>query len=279
MSRTRWVALALTVALLSGATTACSILRTPYERQKIQEKGGSLKKKAAAEAEKEKESGKGGGKQAGKPIENMMIAREKKEGEQKIHPGRAESKGEKKERVKGQGLIYILPKATKEKIQADIRKAQRAGQRNRPVQEVQQGAKIAAEKGRQAEIVPQLRYSPELSAAVSQLEGVASATVLVDAKNKAFVALHGQKKTASGDKQEQKAVEGLQVKVEGEIPQAMPERIAKKLHALDANIEVVHITANTEHVKSFQRYSGQAKKGEVNEGVHALADHIQDIWK
>ncbi|MBL0386610.1 YhcN/YlaJ family sporulation lipoprotein [Tumebacillus sp. ITR2] len=40
-----WIALTLAALLVAGTTSGCTVLRTPYEKQKIAENGGQVKKK------------------------------------------------------------------------------------------------------------------------------------------------------------------------------------------------------------------------------------------
>jgi hypothetical protein len=277
MRASKWIALALAAALSSSALTGCNVLRTPYERQKIQEKGGSVKKKEETGAS---EIGGGGGeggdnKGGGKQKEDPKVAQEKKEGQKTVRKGRAESLGEKKEREKGQGLIYLLPDHAKSRIQKDLQDAKKAGQPGD-----QKDAKPQAAQTKHApKQAPQLQYNRNLSAEVSKLEGVTNATVLIDGKHNAFVALNEYgNETAKTVKAPREANEKLGVKTEGRIPQPVQESIAKKLRKIDPGIKTVHITSDPEHVKSFQRYVTTTSQGNVDINVHALADHIQDIW-
>ncbi|PWK10246.1 YhcN/YlaJ family sporulation lipoprotein [Tumebacillus permanentifrigoris] len=69
MNRSRWWKLTLTAVLLAGLTSGCTVLRTPYEKAKIAENGGQVKKKQEGEGagqasggeNKEQSGGKGGG--------------------------------------------------------------------------------------------------------------------------------------------------------------------------------------------------------------------------
>ncbi|TCP55571.1 hypothetical protein EV586_103224 [Tumebacillus sp. BK434] len=272
MRASKWVALTLAMALASTATTACGILRTPYERQKIQENGGTAKKpnkeQAADAGGGGGEGGGGGAKTAGKKKEDPQIAKEKKEGEKKA--GESESLGQRKERLKGQGLLYVLPGA-KDRLEGLRPGVKKEAERAK--------VKGEAEAEKPAKAV-QLRHSGNMSAEVSKLEGVVEAIVLVDEKGHAFVALNEDRKVkAKMVKAPREANERIDVKTEGDIPQPIQERIAAKIRAMDKNIGTVHITNSADHVKKFQRYAGQAVKGDLDETAHAAADHITDIWK
>lgn len=69
MKRSQWWAVILVTVLCTGTASGCTILRTPYEKQKIAENGGQVKKKNEGQGsdqssggENKKESGgKGGG--------------------------------------------------------------------------------------------------------------------------------------------------------------------------------------------------------------------------
>ncbi|ASS76308.1 hypothetical protein CIG75_16045 [Tumebacillus algifaecis] len=281
MRLSKWVALALSIAVSTTSLSACGMLRTPYERQKIQEMGGSVKKKNEAEAAgADSGGGSAGGEGGGKEKkESPKILKEKKEGEKK--PGQAESVGQRKERQKGQGLIYILPHEAKQQIRSDLEQAKQAGMRKSEQPKVQSQAQPQAKTAQKSkEQAPQLHEQAEMSAAVSKLEGVDKATVLVDAKHHAYVALsEDQKVKAKMVKAPHEANKKLNVKTEGDIPQPVQERIAAKLRALDPKIKTVHITNHVEHVQSFQHYADELTKGKIEPSTHALDDHLQDIWK
>lgn len=276
MRASKWVAMTLAIALASTATSACGILRTPYERQKIQENGGTAKKpneeqSANAGGGGEGEGGGGGAKTAGKKKEDPQIAKEKKEGEKKKY--QSESTGQRKEREKGQGLLYVLPGAKQrlEGLRAGVKG--NAGQAKEKI-------KDETETTEKPDKEVQLRHSGPMSAEVSKLEGVVEAIVLLDEKGNAFVALNeDQKVKAKMVKAPREANERIDVKTEGDIPQPIQERIAAKLRAMNENVGTVHITNSAEHVKKFQRYAGQVVKGDIDETAHAAADHITDIWK
>ncbi|ARU61747.1 hypothetical protein CBW65_12465 [Tumebacillus avium] len=274
MRASKWVAMTLAIALASTATSACGIMRTPYERQKIQENGGTAKKPNEEQsANAGGGQGEGGGEQAAgkKKKEDPQIAKEKKEGQKQKFE--SESPGQRKERLKGQGLLYVLPGA-KERLEG-----LRPGAK-KDAEQAKAKVKGETEKAEQPKQEVQLRHSGPLSAEVSKLEGVVEAIVLVDEKGNAFVALNeDQQVKAKMVKAPREANERIDVKTEGDIPQPIQERIASKLRAMNENIGTVHITNSPEHVKKFQRYAGKVVKGDIDETAHAAADHITDIWK
>lgn len=236
--------LALSVVLVSNTLSACNFLRTPYERQKINENGG-VAKKASDEGSDAGGGGKGeGGKGATGGPKDGKAEIKKKEDREKASHDRAETKGERKERMKGQGVLYYAPKTLKDET-------------------------------------PKLSYEPKLSAAVSQLEGVGGATVLLDDDHHAYVAI-------SNDPQAKRKEEGApagvntkyNVKTEGDIPATVQERIALKLRSIDAKIGRVNITDDPHHVDTVHRYAVKAADGSADDlNTQALAEHIEDIWK
>lgn len=221
MRASKWLAGTLAVFLLSGTLTGCTMLRTPYEQQKMKEEAGKKKPAEEGEGGGEKKEAEGGdaAEMAGKPDEDKAKDKEKS------------NVTETRE----------LPRAMEEKY-------------------------------------PRLLYNQQLSTVVSQVEGVTSATVLLDDEHKAFVSL-----TAPDVKAEEMEVEEnekLHVKTEGEIPQKTQEKIAKSLRKSDPLIEEVYITNNPRHVENFNRYATRSLKGDVDDNrSKALAEHIQDIWK
>lgn len=230
--------LAMSVMLVANTLSACNFLRTPYERQKIEENGGVAKKKSDEGADAGG-SGKGeGGKEAAKKDQK------KKEEKEKVSSTRAETKGERRERKKGQGVLYIAPKTLEDKT-------------------------------------PHLSYEQKLSAAVSQLEGVGGATVLLDEEHRAYVAIssdaHAKRQNDDTATDENAK---FNVKTVGEIPPTVQERIALKLRAMDGKIGRVNITNDPHHVDTLQRYAVKAAEGPPDGlNAQALAEHIQDIWR
>ena len=241
------IALALTLLLMSNATlSACNTLRTPYERQKIAENGGTAKK----ESDKGSDAGGGGegegGKGAGgeKKGEDEAKTQQKQADKEKVSPKRAETKGERRERKKGQGVLYLAPKTLEDQT-------------------------------------PKLAYEQKLSSAVSQLAGVGGATVLLDEEHRAYVALSTEPDAKSNDDAlpiEQNPQ--YNVKTEGDIPKDVQERIAVKLRQLDGQIGLVQITSDPHHADTIERYAQNEAQGANNDmNTQALTEHIQDIWK
>ena len=270
--------LALSMMLVASTLSACNFLRTPYERQKINENGG-VAKKASDEGADHGGGGKGeGGKEAG------IQEQKKKADKEKVLPSRAETKGERKERMKGQGVLYIAPKKLGEQ------KEPKKGQGVLDIGPKKQGEQKESKQGADVlgigpktlvDKTPKLSYEQQLSAAVSQLEGVGGATVLLDDEHRAYVAIstdpNAQRKY--DDKPIEENTE-FKVKIEGDIPVAVQERIADKLRALDRQIGLVNITDDPHHVDTLQRYAVKAAEGKPDDlNAQALAEHIQDIWK
>jgi hypothetical protein len=223
MRARKGIVFGLALLLAAGSATACSSLRTPYEREKMAESGGKAKKAK----------------------------------QQTSTPGRAETVGEKEEREKGQGLLYMA---------------------NRQMAKME-----SQEEGKPAKVLEEdplhLLYNVEMSSEVAKLEGVESATVLLDDEHNAYVALEGGMKAKSDEKSAVQNNDKLNVKTEGEIPKTLQEKIASKIRDIDPLVKTVHITSDPGHVNSFRRYATQLSKGEtVNMNTHALAERIQDIW-
>ncbi|MGB8956010.1 MAG: hypothetical protein WCC10_11590 [Tumebacillaceae bacterium] len=287
--------LALSLMLVANTLSACNFLRTPYERQKINENGGVAKKKSDEGADTGG-GGKGeGGKEAG------IQEKKKKEEKEKFFPNRAETKGEQKERMKGQGVLFIVPKKLGElkepkkgqgalgiapKKQGEQKDSKTQGEQKEPKKDEQKdsqkgagllgiGAKTLVDK------TPKLSYEQQLSAAVSQLEGVGGATVLLDDEHRAYVAISSDPNAKR--KYDDKPIEEntkYKVKTEGDIPATVQERIAVKLRAMDSQIGLVNITDDPHHADTLQRYAVKAAEGKADDvNAQALADHIQDIWK
>lgn len=161
--------------------------------------------------------------------------------EKKTKEGKAETKAQREERKKGQGILYVIP----HKLQ---------------------------------DTAPKLMYSKSLSEVVSQSEGVANGTVLLDEEHNAYVAI-----SAPNTKADEITVEenkALNVKTEGEIPKPLQEKVATNLRKADSLVDTVYITNNPRHAEDFNRYAEKAMKDDINDvRSKALAEHIQDIWK
>lgn len=295
MRASKWIALCLAVTVVSGVLPGCSVMRTPYERQKIAEQGGKAKKEqepTEAGGGEGQEGGekKGAGKAsaAGKKQDEKtqrMIKREKQESEKMPNPRMSENLGEKKERQKGQGLLYVVPRF--------VERTDETGHYDEPQRERRQVADVPVkrpgvvampevqavpERGKEKEY--RLLYSKAMTSEVSRLEGVEGGTVLLDHKNQAYVAISDRAAVKTYVRAPLKADETLKVKVEGKVPTPLQEKIVKTLRGMDPTVGTVYITSNPEHVESFERYAGQTQEGRVNSlESKALADHIQDIWK
>ncbi|KEO82152.1 hypothetical protein [Tumebacillus flagellatus] len=240
-----WIALTLSALLVASTTSGCTVLRTPYEKQKIAENGGQVKKKqegqgsdqASGGEDKKQSGGKGGG------GATTQSKEEKKD----------EKKEEKKEDKK------------EDKVQTLERKP------NDPLA-------ILQEKNEEKN--PHLLYSQTLSSQISQLEGVVGSTVLLDEEHNAYVAIYtGDKQKYDRDAPKTNN-EKMRVKTEGDIPQKQQAAISKKLRQLDPLVGTVYITDNPAHAESFNRYANQIAKGGAGTlNTQALAEHIQDIWK
>ncbi|MCX7569897.1 YhcN/YlaJ family sporulation lipoprotein [Tumebacillus sp. DT12] len=293
MRAMKTIALGLAVVMLSATLSGCGVMRTPYERAKIQEQGGTAKKKEEGGEAKGGEGGKGSDvTSASAGPKQKAEAKKKAEDKKPSTPGRAETMAEKRERVKGQGLIYVLPDMRPEPNVAgtaeDKPKAlpkpksnYKAESQNKlkPGPSETLTAKDKPEKIL-ADQKPHLLYNAYISGEVSKVEGVESSTVLIDDEHNAYVSLStgNEKKSESGEKPPVKKNESLKVRSEGEIQEDLQEKVATKVRSLDPLVETVHITNNPEHVKSFSRYATQITKGDINLNTHALAEHIQDIW-
>ncbi|HEU4962774.1 MAG TPA: YhcN/YlaJ family sporulation lipoprotein [Bacilli bacterium] len=297
MRAAKWIALSLSVLFVTNTMTACSVLRTPFERQKIAENGGTAKKKNEAEASS---VGGGGGDQEGskqggqaktaakKDPKQQMADREKAEGSKIPDKRASESLGQKKEREQGQGLFYVVPRmlddtrddAYYDEPQRDL--AQENAELRKKLAEHKKANKpgTLATPDKVQDTEYQLAYNQPMTSAVSRLEGVDGGTVLLDANQNAYVAIDGQDALQKYVKAPFEADDRLRVKLEGKVPRPLQEDIASKLRSIDPTIGTVYITTNPEHVKSFHRYASQISRGEVNSlESKALADHIKDIWK
>jgi hypothetical protein len=272
MRAKKGIALGLVLLLAAGSATACTSLRTPYERTKMAENGGAVKKQDEGGGDKKK-GGQGGGEGGkGSDAGASSAPKEDKVGQAKAaeakkkpsQPGRAETVGEKEERLKGQGLLYL----GNQKLGIE-----QPG-RTKP-QEMKKADESKPTEG------ADLAYHKKMSVEVAKLEGVDSATVLLDTKHNAYVALTAADTEApKGDDQPAvKSNDKLKVKTEGNVSQSVQEKIAEKLRSMDSEVGTVNITANPNHVKSFQRYTTDLQNGETGIKTQALSDHIQDIWK
>jgi len=243
MRASKWLAGTLAVFLLSGTMAGCTVMRTPYEQEKMKEMGGA--KKPAEEGggggggEKKQGGGGeggGGGEMAGAPDQEKKKKDEKgKEesggggGKKKDEEGKAETAGQDKAKTKdkggkqGRAYLYATP----------------------------------------ADESPRLLFNQQLSNQVSEVEGVASATVLLDEEHKAYVALAApDSKTGERSVEENKK---LGVTTEGEIPKKTQEKIQKALSKSDPLIEEVYITNDPRHVENFNRYAVRSLKGDVDD--------------
>lgn len=323
-ARRAWV-LALTLVLLSGSVSACNFLRTPYERQKISEKEGQAKQgsdkggdaEASGGKEKEGEQKEGGGEQSGDDKKAGGGAKtagggggegKQDKSKQQVDPKRAETYAEREERLKGQGVLYVLPGLNLAKnIDPSSKKGE---QKTQQAEEGKAGGKAGGKsegkaagksegKGKQGgastqgetatppvqdveDKTPHLLYSQTLSTEVAKVEGVVGGIVLLDDHHRAYVAVNseaGSEKEKEGDKKIRENKK-LSVKTEGKVPPPMSEAIAKTLRKADPLVADVNITSDPGHVKSFQRYATQISTGEVSQlNTQALAEHIEDIWK
>jgi hypothetical protein len=253
------LALGLTLLVMSSQLSACNFLRTPYERQKIAENGGIAKKK---EKDGEGAAEGSGGEKEGEG-QKKGEDKKKKEDKEKVDPTRAETKGERRERLKGQGILYVMPKNVKEE-----------GSEPGKLDKSDRLLSKAEEKE------PHLLYNKWLSTEVSTLEGVATGTVLLDDHHQAYVGIVTSAAGVRGDEAVQGFDKQQNVKTEGKISKALQAKVASTLRKSDPLIGTVHITSDPEHVQSLQRYAARYEKG-ATEDLHsqALAEHIEDIWK
>jgi len=303
MRMARTLAFTLTVLLASQLGAGCNMLRTPYERQKIAESGeagksgGSDKaadtagqggeKKEGGEKQQggggeEKEGGGGEAKTSGK---NPKGQRQDPQ-EEKVDPDRAETKAERAERLKGQGVLFVLPNfLPKPNVGGGKEQAQPEKQQKQQKKGQAQSAKSKGDdplqqmKAQQEDKNVRLQYNRALSSAVAKIEGIDGAIVLLDDQHQAYVALSAGESGANKEKTVQENKK-LNVKSEGEVPTAMQEKVTKTLRTTDPLVSTVHLTNDPEHLKSFLRYATQLQNGETSGmSTQALADHIEDIWK
>jgi hypothetical protein len=241
MNRSRWIALTLTAVLFAGTTSGCTVLRTPYEKAKIAENGGQVKKKQEGQGsdqssggeDKKQSGGKGGGNGQGDESKQQDETRKKEESQAKTTA------------------------------------------KPRPVNDP-----LTALQERTDDKNAHLLYSKTMSSEVSQLEGVVSSTILLDEEHNAYVAIYTGDKQKYDRDAPKETNEKLKVKTEGDISPKLQERISKKLRELDPLVGVVHITDNPAHAASFQRYALTITNGgAATLNTQALAEHIEDIWK
>lgn len=242
MNRSRWLRLTLTAVLVASMTSGCTILRTPYEKAKIAENGGQVKKK-----------------QEGQGSDNSSGGENQQQSGGKGRGGGAK-KAENKKKAEGK---------KKEKSQASTSSTPR--KQNDPLTILQE---------KTDDKNPHLLYSQTMSTQVSQLEGVVGSTILLDEEHNAYVAIYTGEKQKHDRDAPKESNEKLKIKTEGDIPKKLQERIAKKIRSIDPLVGVVHITDNPSHAESFRRFATAITNGGAAKlNTQALAEHIEDIWK
>jgi hypothetical protein len=254
----------LAMLLLTQTISACTVLRTPYEKAKINENGGTV------EAPEDKEGGgdKGGGGKGGSKKQGKADP-----GKFKVQADRAETYNQKRTREKQGGALTSSPYSQ----DTERKKAQAEQQQGKAKK---QGGKASQATVQGTQNTPRMAYCKGLSSQVSKIEGVDSGIVLLDRDHNAYVAVLSDTKTSTFDGVATQVNQALNVKSQGEVPADTQRRIAERLRATDTQVGTVYITNDPSHVKTFQRYATESRTGKLSEmSAEALTEHIEDIWK
>ncbi|MGZ4134829.1 MAG: YhcN/YlaJ family sporulation lipoprotein [Tumebacillaceae bacterium] len=254
------IGLGLAVLLLTQTFSACTMLRTPYEKAKINENGGTVEApEDAAGSDRgggEEKKGGGGKQEKADP------------GKFKVEQNRAETYNQRRARDKQGGALYSSPYSQ----DTERMKAQKEQQKKKPKK-----SKASAQSVQPA---TRLSYNKGLSNEVSKVDGVNYGTVLIDRKHNAYVALDSDTKPSTLEGVATQVNKTLNIKAQGEVPADIQRKVAERLRAADDKIGTVFVTNDPSHVKTFDRYAQEMRNGTINQmSAEALTEHIEDIWK